>query len=62
MANRRTETWLALIVVAIGLIPVAMMGLWGYMSTTATVLHPDPEEAPSLTRLAPLPQWAGAVE
>ena len=58
----RIETWLALIVVAVGLIPVAILGLWGYMSATATPLHPDAEDAPSVTHSAPSPRWAGAIE
>ena len=41
MSRNRTETWLALIVVGIGLIPVAIVGLRAYMSATATPLHPN---------------------
>ena len=52
---------LALGVAAIGLIPVAIAGLWGYMSVTAMPLHPNVAEVPSVTRAAPLPTWAGAV-
>ena len=52
---------LALGVAAIGLIPVAIAGLWGYMSVTATPLHPNVTEVPSVARAAPLPTWAGAV-
>jgi CubicO group peptidase (beta-lactamase class C family) len=62
MAKSRTETWLALIVVAIGLVPVAILGLWGYMSATATPLHPLLKDVPSVTHSAPSPDWAGAVE
>jgi hypothetical protein len=29
MSKSRTETWLALAVVALGLIPAAIAGLWG---------------------------------
>jgi CubicO group peptidase (beta-lactamase class C family) len=58
----RRETWVALIVVAVGLIPAAILGLWGYMSLTATSLHPNPHEVRSVTRSAPLPQWADPVE
>jgi CubicO group peptidase (beta-lactamase class C family) len=58
----RTETWLALTVVAIGLIPAAIVGLWGYMSATATPLHPNPKDVPSVTHSGPLPKWAEAVE
>ena len=63
MSKSRTETWLALIVVAIGLIPVTIAGLWGYMSITATPLHPNPQDVlPSVRHSAPLPKWADAVE
>ena len=62
MSKSRTETWVALIVVAIGLIPVAIVGLWAYMSTTATTLHPDPTDVQSVTRTPPSPKWTGAVE
>jgi len=62
MSKKRTETWLALIVVAIGLVPVALMALWGYMSATATPLHPNPKDSPSVSRRAPLPGWAAAAE
>lgn len=37
----RTQTWLALIVVAIGLLPTAILGLFMYMNATATPLHPS---------------------
>jgi len=60
--KRRTHTWLALIVVAVGLIPVAILGLWGYVSFTATPLHPNLRDVPSVTQAAPLAPWAGAVE
>ena len=62
MSKSRTETWLALIVVGIGLIPVAIMGLWAYMSATATPLHPNPKAAPSVFHSTPPPKWADAVE
>jgi CubicO group peptidase (beta-lactamase class C family) len=62
MSKRRTETWLLLIAVGIALIPVALAGLWGYMTVSATPLHPDPKDVRSVTHSAPLPQWAGAAE
>lgn len=58
----RTETWLGLIVLAVGGLITAILGLWGYMSATATPLHPDSRDAPSVVHSAPLPLWAGAVE
>jgi serine beta-lactamase-like protein LACTB, mitochondrial len=62
MAKSRTENWLALMLLAIGLIPAGLLGLWGYMSATATPLHPMPGDVPSVTHAAPLPGWADAVE
>ena len=56
-----TETLLVLVVVAAGLLLAAFLGLWGYMSATPP-LHPNPQDVPSVTRSAPLPRWADAVE
>src|SRR5262245_54068090 len=41
---------------------MAIAGLFAYVSLTATPIHPDPKDVPSVTLLTPLPQWAGAVE
>jgi CubicO group peptidase (beta-lactamase class C family) len=57
----RIERWLALMLVPAGLLPAALGGLWVYMSTTATPLHPNLQEVPSVTQSAPLPKWADAV-
>src|SRR5688572_11099612 len=62
MSKSRTETWLAVIVVGIGLIPAAILGLWWFMSATATPLHPNPKDVPSVTHVTPVPRWADAVE
>jgi hypothetical protein len=62
MSKRRTETWLALIVGVVCLIPAAILGLWVYVSVTATPLHPDAQDVPSVTHSAPLPEWSDAVE
>ena len=56
------QTWLALVVAAVGLVVSAILGLWGYMSLTATPLHPNPQEVASVTHSAPSAAWAGAVE
>ena len=61
MAKGRTETWIALIVVAAGLVIAALFGLLAYVMATPP-LHPDPLEVPSATHSAPSPQWAAAVE
>jgi serine beta-lactamase-like protein LACTB, mitochondrial len=62
MSKSRTETWLLLIAVGVALIPVALAGLWGYMTVSATALHPDPNDVRSVTHSAPLSQWARGVE
>ena len=62
MSKSRTETWLTLIVVVVGLVPVAIAGLWGYMSFTAIPLHPNPGAVPSAARSAALPPWADAAD
>ncbi len=60
-SGKRTETWLALIILAVGLVPIAILGLWGLMSATATPLHPNPQDVPSVMHSAQLPKWADAV-
>jgi serine beta-lactamase-like protein LACTB, mitochondrial len=62
MSRRRTETWLALIVLVIGLVPVAILALWGYINATATPLHPNPQDTPSMRHSASSSKWADAVE
>jgi CubicO group peptidase (beta-lactamase class C family) len=61
MSKRRTEIWVALIVGVVCLIPAAVLALWVYVSVTATPLHPDAREVPSVTHAAPLPKWSDAV-
>jgi serine beta-lactamase-like protein LACTB, mitochondrial len=58
----RTETWLGLAVLGMGFIPVALAGLWAYMSVTATPIHPSPKDVPSVTVTSPSPKWTDAVE
>lgn len=62
MSKSRTGTWIAVIVVAVGLPLVVVPGLWVYMSATATRLHPNPGEVPSVMRAATLSKWSGAAE
>ena len=61
MLKSRRETWGALIVLAVGVPFIAILGLWGYMSTTPP-LHPNPQDVRSLADSAPLPKWSDAVE
>jgi serine beta-lactamase-like protein LACTB len=62
VSKRRIQTWLALVVAAVGLLLAAILGFFAYMSATAAPLHPDPQDVPSVSHSAPLPRWADAVE
>jgi serine beta-lactamase-like protein LACTB len=58
----RIETWLALVVAGVGLLIAGILGLFAYMSATATPLHPDAQSVRSVANADPSPQWIGAVE
>ena len=60
--KKRAHTWIALIVVGLGLVPVALLGLFAYMFATAKSLHPDPQAVQSVIATDPSRQWAEAVE
>ncbi|HSC26842.1 MAG TPA: serine hydrolase domain-containing protein [Vicinamibacterales bacterium] len=62
MSRSRIEIWLALIVLAVGLVLAAILGLWAYMSATATPLHTDARNVPSVTHSDPSREWADAVQ
>jgi len=61
MATKRLQTWLALIVLAVGGLLLAILGLFAYVSFTATPLHPNAQDVPSVSNAAPAQRWAGAV-
>src|SRR3954468_23735933 len=62
MTTRRLETWLTLGAVAIGLLFAGILGRGGYMSLTATPIHPDPHAVRSIARSTPVFTWASAAE
>ena len=62
MATKRIPIWSVLILGIIGLPLAALLGLWGYKSITTPILHSNPQQVPSVTRLEPSRQWAAAVE
>ena len=53
---------LALLVLAVGVLITAIVGLFAYVSATATPIHPDPQQVPSCAQTAPLPKWTAATE
>lgn len=58
----RIETWFVLGVGLICLLVVAVMGLFAFMSATATPLHPEALEVPTVIDSAADPGWAEAVD
>ncbi len=58
----RTETWLALLVVGVGVLLAFIAGLHTYMTATAPTWHPEPGAVPSATLAAPSGPWAAAAD
>ncbi len=58
----RTETWLTLIVLGVGVLVLGIGGLWVYVSATAPTLHPNAQEVKSVADATPARQWTSAVE
>lgn len=61
MSKRKIPVWPLLILVFVGLLIVAIPGLWVYVSLTAKPLHPDPEKMPAVMRSAPSSKWTGTA-
>jgi CubicO group peptidase (beta-lactamase class C family) len=62
MSKSRMPTWFLLILVGVGLLAMGIPGLFVYMRVTATKVHPDSQEIPSVMDSAPPARWAGAAE
>lgn len=60
MLKTRTETWIAVIVVAVGLFMAALGGLWVFMSATPP-LHPDATAVTSVAGSGSPERWAAAT-
>lgn len=61
MSKSRNETWITVIVVAVGL-PIAAVVAFLTFVFSAKPLHTNPQAVESVMQSAPLPRWAGAVE
>ncbi|HYO84018.1 MAG TPA: serine hydrolase domain-containing protein, partial [Bryobacteraceae bacterium] len=62
MSKNRTPAWVVLTLVAVGLLLVAVPGLWMYTRATTKPLHPNPQSVPRVTHFPPSQQWADAVQ
>jgi serine beta-lactamase-like protein LACTB, mitochondrial len=58
----RIQIWIVLAVVAVGVLIQAVLALRGYMSATATPVHPSTTGVPSVAGPAPAATWSGRVE
>src|SRR5436190_20503784 len=62
ISRYRDRTWVTVIVLGIGLLIAAGLGLFGYIAFTSTPLHPNAQAVPSLARSVVAPKWNGAVD
>lgn len=58
----RVETWIALIVGAIGLVLLGIAGLWIYISATTKPLHPTAQDVTSTPSASASARWAAAID
>jgi serine beta-lactamase-like protein LACTB len=58
----RIETWLTLLVLAVGGVLTAIAALHTYITSTATPLHPEPDRVSSIRQAEPDAAWAEATE
>lgn len=62
MSKKRIPIWLVVPVLGVGALIAFIVGLFAYMSLTATPIHRDASAIKSVARSAPSPEWANAVE
>ena len=58
----RIETWLALFALGVGLILLAVGGLWVYISATTKPIYPNAQDVNSVAGAMPARQWSDAAE
>lgn len=62
MAKNRIPIWLIVIVLGVTALIAFILGLFAYMSLTATPIHQDANAVQSVIRSTPSPKWTGAVD
>ncbi|HUQ88813.1 MAG TPA: serine hydrolase domain-containing protein [Vicinamibacterales bacterium] len=58
----RIETWLALFALGVGVILLAVGGLWVYISATTKPIYPNATDVNSIAGAAPTGQWSESTE
>ena len=61
MSKGRTEIWITLIVLAVGLPVVGAVAFFTWVFSVKP-LHSNPQSVGSVVQSTPLPRWAGAVD
>ena len=62
MSRNRTQTLLALVLIAVGLLVTVILGVHTFMTMTATPWHPEPQSVSSVAHSEPPRRWMDAVE
>ena len=57
MTVRRLQTWLAVIVIGVGVLLLGIAGLFVYVSNTAVPLHTGAHDVPTSSRGTPSAAW-----
>src|SRR6185436_1392831 len=60
--GRWKQRTLTLIALGAFVVFLAGLGMYTFVTTVSTKLHPNPEDVPSVALAAPSPKWAAAVE
>jgi CubicO group peptidase (beta-lactamase class C family) len=58
----RAETWIGLVVAGVGVLLTVVLGVFMYVTVTVRQLHPEPQNAPSVTEADPPREWTAAAE
>ena len=58
----KKQTWVAVLLLVPGLLILAVMGLFLYVSATSKPIHPSSQDVPSKTQSAPSREWTDVVE
>lgn len=58
----KKQTWFVLMVLAVGILLTAALGLYQYVAVNEKPLHPDLQKISAVIDTEPLPKWAGAVK
>ena len=59
---KKTQAFIAVVIVGIGFVITIVGGIFAYMTLTATPIHPSEQEVSSIPEAAPPRKWTEAAE